>query len=97
MKMNERALRKLQKQRHMYDIQQMIMNNPIFKNLNQRDQKKLRDLIYKAEMTEIYLRDRNIVRVNKSFEDIIGDIANMLDNHFDEEEEDEYPEGDERQ
>ena len=95
MKMNERALRKLQKQRHMYDIQQMIMANPIFKNLKERDQKKLRQLIYKAEMTEIYLRDRNIVRINKSFEDIIDDISNMLDNHFEEEED--YPDGEERQ
>ena len=79
MKINERQLRKLQKQRHMYDIQQMILANPMFKNLNKRDQGILAKLIYKAELTEMFMRDRNIVRMNQSFEQIVGQVLDMLD------------------
>jgi hypothetical protein len=79
MKINERQLRKLQKQRHMYDIQQMILANPMFKNLNKRDQSVLAKLIYRAEMTEMFMRDRNVVRMNQSFEQIVGQVLDMLD------------------
>jgi hypothetical protein len=74
----EKQLRKLQKQRHLYDIKMMILSNPIFKNLNDRDQKTLINLVYKAEMIEFSMRDRNIIRVNESFEDIVDNIANMI-------------------
>ena len=72
-------MRKLQKQRHIYDIQMMVLSNPLFKNLNKREQKQLVGLIYKAEMMETYMRDRQIVRINDSFEDIVESVARMLD------------------
>lgn len=79
----ERRLRKLQKQRHMSDIQLMILNNPLFKNLEKRDQKRLANLIYKAEMVEVFVRDKEIMRVNQSFSDIVAAIADMLDEEDD--------------
>jgi hypothetical protein len=85
----ERQLRKLQKQRHMYDIQQMILSNPLLKNLGSRDQKTLQKLIYKAEMIEVFMRDKQIVRVNESFEDIVNSVADMLDDAFRQDDEDE--------
>ena len=75
----ENQMRKLQKQRHLYDIQMMVLSNPLFKNLNKREQKQLVKLIYKAEMMEVYMRDRQIVRVNDSFDDIVESVARMLD------------------
>jgi hypothetical protein len=75
----ERQLRKLQKQRHLYDIQMMVLSNPLLKNLGKKDQKVLVKLIYKAEMVEIYMRDKQIVRVNESFDDIVDSVARMLD------------------
>jgi hypothetical protein len=47
--------------------------------LNKREQKQLVGLIYKAEMMETYMRDRQIVRINDSFEDIVESVARMLD------------------
>lgn len=72
-------MRKLQKQRHLYDIQMMILSNPLFKNLNKREQKQLSALIYKAEMMEIFMRDRQVVRINDSFDDIVENVARMLE------------------
>lgn len=72
-------MRKLQQQRHLYDIKMMVLSNPLFKNLNERDQKKLVSLIYKAEMMEMYMRDNQIIRINDSFEDIVESVARMLD------------------
>lgn len=86
--MNERQLLKIQKQRHMSNIRIMLLNNPMFKNLSERDQKKMSKLIYKAEMIEIHARDRRILRVNESFEDIITAIMNNPDFKDDEEDED---------
>ena len=85
----ERQMRKLQKQRHMYDIKMMIMGNPMFKNLSEWDQRKLAKLIYKAEMMEIYMRDKQIIRINDDFEDIVQNVADMLNQHMGEEDEDE--------
>ena len=87
MRINERSLRRLQKQRHLYDIQAMILTNPLFKNLSKRDQKKLEKLIYKAEMAEMFLRDRNVVRINQSFDQIVQGVANMLNDMVEEQEE----------
>jgi hypothetical protein len=78
-------MRKLQKQRHLYDIEMMVLSNPLFKNLNKREQKKLVKLIYKAEMIESYMRDRQIIRVNESFDDIVENVARMLDDMNDNE------------
>lgn len=90
----ERQLRKLQKQRHLYEIQMMILSNPLLKNLNKRDQKKLSKLMYKAEMMEMFMRDRQIVRINDSFEDIVENVARLLDDAVDRaRNEDEDPEG----
>jgi hypothetical protein len=71
-------MQKLQKQRHMYDIQMMILSNPLFKNLGARDQKKLVKLVYKAEMIESYMRDREIVRINESFEDVVENVTRII-------------------
>ena len=91
----ERQLRRLQKQRHLYDIQMMILSNPLLKNLDKRDQKTLVKLIYKAEMVESYMRDKQIIRVNDSFEDIVENVARLLDDAMDQRsrDEDEDPDG----
>lgn len=67
----------------MNDIQMMILNNPLFKNLDKKDQKKLADLIYKAEMVEVFVRDKEIMRINQSFSDIVAAIADMMDDEDD--------------
>lgn len=69
--MHERMVRKVQKQRHMSDITIMLLNNQMFKNLSPKDQKKMAKLIYKAEMIEMHIRERKLMRVNDSFQDII--------------------------
>lgn len=91
----ERQLRRLQKQRHLYDIQMMVLSNPLLKNLDKRDQKTLVKLIYKAEMVETYMRDKQIIRVNDSFEDIVENVARLLDDAMDQRsrDEDEDPDG----
>lgn len=83
----------MQKLRHMNDIQLMILNNPLFKNLEKKDQKKLAKLIYKAEMMEVFVRDKEIVRINESFNDIIAAVANMLDEDLDDDDENNPPYG----
>jgi TRAP-type C4-dicarboxylate transport system substrate-binding protein len=93
----EKQLRKLQKQRHLYDIKMMILSNPIFKNLNDKDQNTLTKLVYKAEMIELYMRDRQILRINDSFDDIVENINELLGNTLrdDRDEDEEYRERDE--
>jgi hypothetical protein len=86
---NERNLLKIQKQRHLSDIKIMLLNNTLFKNLSDRDQKKMMKLIYKAEMIEMHARDRRIVRVNESFQDII--TALMTNPDFNDEDDDKDP------
>jgi TRAP-type C4-dicarboxylate transport system substrate-binding protein len=78
----EKQMRNLQKQRHAYDIQVMVLSNPLFKNLGKRDQKNLVKLIYKAEMMEMFMRDSQIVRINDSFDQIVEDVANMLNERY---------------
>jgi hypothetical protein len=70
----------------MYDIQRMILANPLFKNLGARDQKTLQKLIYKAELAEMFMRDRNVVRINQSFDEIIESVMDMIDGPYTEEE-----------
>lgn len=86
MRINENSLRRLQKQRHMYDIQRMILANPLFKNLNQKDQRTLQKLIYKAELAEMFMRDRNVVRINQSFDELMESVMDMIDGPYTEEE-----------
>lgn len=83
-------MRKLQQQRHLYDIKLMVLNNPLFKNLSERDQKKLVKLIYKAEMMEVFMRDRQIMRINDSFEEIVENVANMLNDALERDEDDDF-------
>lgn len=85
MRINENSLRRLQKQRHMYDIQRMILANPLFKNLGIRDQKVLQKLIYKAEMAEMFMRDRDVIRMNQSFNEIMENVLEMIEGPYDEE------------
>lgn len=85
----ERQMRKLQKQRHLYDIKMMVMGNPMFKNLNEWDQRKLCKLIYKAEMMEIYMRDKQIIRINDDFEDIVQNVSDMLNQAMNDDEDEE--------
>lgn len=85
--MNDRQLRTLQKTRHMADIKRMILGNPLFKNLSERDQKKLAALIYKAETIEIYAREREVYRINESFDQIIEAVSLVLNEMDDDEEE----------
>lgn len=70
----------------MYDIQRMILANPLFKNLGAKDQKALQKLIYKAELAEMFMRDRNVVRINQSFDEIMENVMDMLDGPYTEEE-----------
>lgn len=72
----------------MYDIKMMVLGNPLFKNLSEWDQKKLVKLIYKAEMMEIYMRDKQILRINDSFDDIVQNVADMLNQAIEEGEDD---------
>ena len=87
--MRERQLQKIQKQRHMSDILLMLLNNSVFKNLSSRERKQMASLIYKAEMIEMAVRNRKIVRVNESFQDIMNGLMNsgMFDD-FDDDEDD---------
>ena len=70
----------------MYDIQRMILANPLFKNLGSRDQKTLQRLIYKAELAEMFMRDRNVVRINQSFDEIVDAVMDMMTGPYTEEE-----------
>jgi hypothetical protein len=85
--MRESQIRKIQKQRHMSDIMVMILSNGIFKNLNERDRKKLAELIYKAEIVEMHMRDKSLTRVNESFQDIVQALMAM---DLDDDEDDEF-------
>jgi hypothetical protein len=87
--MNDRQLRNLQKTRHLADIKRMILANTLFRNLSERDQKKLSALIYKAETIELYARERDVYRLNESFDQIVSAVSMVLNemNEDDEEEE----------
>lgn len=64
----------------------MVLANPLFKNLNQKDQKTLQKLIYKAELAEMFMRDRNVVRINQSFDELMESVLDMIDGPYNEEE-----------
>jgi myo-inositol-1-phosphate synthase len=95
--MNERQVRKVQKNRHMTEIQLNIASNSVFKNLSQRDRVKLAKLIYKAEMVEFYIRERSLDRVNNAFREMIANALMNLDDQLDRmdpEDEDEFGDDD---
>lgn len=58
----------------------------MFKNLGAKDQKTLQKLIYKAELAEMFMRDRNVVRINQSFDELVNTVLDMIDGPYDEEE-----------
>ena len=82
--MKEKQLLKLQKQRHMSNIFIMLLNNHLFKNLPEKDQRKMAALIYKAEMIEMNVRNKQIIRVNQSFQDIVDALNSAMDFDLDE-------------
>lgn len=90
MQMNERQVRKVQKNRHMTEIQLNIAANSVFKNLTHRDRLKLAKLIYKAEMVEFYVREKDLTRVNSAFQEMIANALMNLDATY-EDDEDEDP------
>lgn len=87
--MNERQVRKVQKNRHMTEIMLNIAQNSVFKNLTQRDRMKLAKIIYKAEIVEFYIRERDLNKVNAAFHDMIANALNNLD--FLDDDEDDFP------
>jgi len=90
--MRERQLQRIQKQRHMSDILLMLLNNSVFKNLSARERKKMAALIYKAEMIEMSVRDRKVIRVNQSFKDIMDNLMNSgAFDDFDGDDDDDFP------
>ena len=62
----------------MSNIYIMVLNNPLFKNLSDKDQRAMAKLIYKAEMIEMHARDRAVVRTNESFQRIIDALNGAI-------------------
>lgn len=89
--MNERQVRKVQKNRHMTEIQLNIAANSVFKNLSHRDRAKLAKIIYKAEMVEFYIREKDLTKINTAFQDMIANALMNIDASFEEDDEDEDP------
>ena len=89
--MNERQVRKVQKNRHMTEIQLNIAANSVFKNLSARDRLKMAKLIYKAEMVEFYIREKDLTKVNTAFQEMIATALMNIDAAYEEDEDDEDP------
>jgi len=84
--MNERHVRKVQKNRHMTEIQLNIAANSVFKNLSHRDRLKLAKIIYKAEMVEFYIREKDLNKVSTAFQEMIANALRNIDEAFEEDE-----------
>ena len=90
--MNERQIRKVQKNRHMTEIQLNIAANSVFKNLSHKDRLKLAKIIYKAEMVEFYIREKDLNRVNSAFQEMIANaLMNLETREFPEDEDEDDP------
>ena len=90
--MNERQVRKVQKNRHMTEIQLNIAANSVFKNLSHKDRTKLAKIIYKAEMVEFYIREKDLNRVNSAFQEMIANaLMNLETREFPEDEDEDDP------
>jgi len=63
----------------MAEILLSINGNSIFKNLSIRDKQKLCRLIYKAELIEMHIRDKDVIRVSQSFQEIIANALMQVD------------------
>ena len=88
--MNERQVRKVQKNRHMTEIMLNIAQNSVFKNLTQRDRMKLARIIYKAEIVEFYIREKDLNKVNTAFQEMIASALMSLDDRDYPEDDDEF-------
>lgn len=77
--MNERQIRKIQKNRHMNEILLNIASNSVFKNLSTRERGRMAKLIYKAELTEFYVRERDLTRTNNAFAQMVANILDQLE------------------
>ena len=93
--MNERQVRKVQKNRHMTEIMLNIASNSVFKNLGNRDRMKLAKIIYRAEIVEFYIREKDLSKVNNAFQEMIANALMNLDSaefsdDFDDDDEDPF-------
>jgi hypothetical protein len=91
-KMRERQIRKLQKNRHLAEIGFTLLQNPTFKNLSRADRYKMAKLIYKAELIEVEIKSKDLSKTLSAFQDMISQITStMVDD--DDEDEDGFGEG----
>lgn len=89
--MRERYIRKLQKNRHLAEIQFNILANVTFKNLSPRERKQMAKLIYKAELLEMEVKSRKIADTMKSFKDLMDTIDMQLkDGDFGDDDDDDF-------
>jgi myo-inositol-1-phosphate synthase len=88
--MRERYIRKLQKNRHLAEIQFNILANVTFKNLSPRERKQMAKLIYKAELLEMEVKSRKIADTMKSFKDLMDNIEMQIkdDKYLDDDDDD---------
>ena len=84
-KMRERQIRKLQKNRHLAEIGFTLLQNPTFKNLSRADRYRMAKLIYKAELIEVEIKSKDLSKTLGAFQDMITQITNsMVDDDEDE-------------
>jgi myo-inositol-1-phosphate synthase len=89
--MRERYIRKLQKNRHLAEIQFNILANVTFKNLTARERRQMAKLIYKAELLEMEVKSRKIADTMKSFKDLMDNIEMQIkDDKFLDDEDDDF-------
>lgn len=89
--MRERYIRKLQKNRHIAEIQFNILANVTFKNLTARERKRMAKLIYKAELLEMEIKSRKVADTMKTFKDLMDTIDMQLkDGDFGDDDDDDF-------
>jgi hypothetical protein len=89
--MRERYIRKLQKNRHIAEIQFNILANVTFKNLTSRERKQMAKLIYKAELLEMEVKSRKVAETMKTFKDLMDSIEMQIkDDKFLDDEDDDF-------
>jgi myo-inositol-1-phosphate synthase len=89
--MRERYIRKLQKNRHIAEIQFNILANVTFKNLTSRERKQMAKLIYKAELLEMEVKSRKVAETMKTFKDLMDTIEMQIkDDKFLDDDDDDF-------
>lgn len=78
--MRERYIRKLQKNRHLAEINFNILANVTFKNLTPRERRLMAKLIYKAELLEMEVKSRKVAETMQSFKDLMNNIEMQMKN-----------------